>query len=708
MAGAFFAPAVFPAQDVKNGSDKKIEAAQKNRLPDTPYTLVLKGNSSFPDNELLKMAAAEIQAFKQKGFRKADIDDAAYQMRSAYLQAGFAFASVDYAYEKTADSLRVTFEISEGPQVRIGSLVFTGNSHAAADTLTGLIAGKNEADTAHDRKLYVQSSLKDGRNRIRDYYRAEGYADVIVDEPSLHFTDSRSEVDVTLNIREGIRYQIGEILFTGDIRPGLSAELDGIRKDLLGKPYFARRKLLLNSRVKEAYDNLGYADADIDIRAGHPDGSGKVVLEAGIASGRPVRISEVVITGNRKTRDSFIRNRLQLKPGDLYSNTAKRESFRNLFDTGLFAEIDLKLSQPEDDGERNLQVNVAELPTRELYVEPGWGSYEQLRLGVGAFEKNLLGTGRNARIEGLISSKGETVTLIYTDPWLLRTAVSMSVPLSYERREEPSYTSKATQLSLLFSKKMTADFNVSASYSYSRTETSDQPDQPVVIADDDRYQKGAIGLQAVWDTRDDIFYPRKGLRLATGMDLATPAIGSDLNFGRLTFGCRYFIELPETFILGLRMTSGLIVPLGSQISIPLTERFFNGGDNTVRSYKHSQLGPKDDAGEPVGGLGYNVFTIELRKRFYQKFVAAVYADAGNISPNLSLRHRNLTPYADRTELLDDTLADFWQDFKFGIGAGLMYLLPVGPARIDFAYNPSPEKTWDEDSWVFHFSLGLAF
>jgi outer membrane translocation and assembly module TamA len=128
----------------------------------------------------------------------------------------------------------------------------------------------------------------------------------------------------------------------------------------------------------------------------------------------------------------------------------------------------------------------------------------------------------------------------------------------------------------------------------------------------------------------------------------------------------------------------------------------------VRSYKHSELGPKDENNEPLGGLGYNVFSVELRKRFYKNFAATLYVDAGNVSPNRSLLESGFEPYDSRSELFDDTLNDFFSEFKFGVGVGLQYLLPVGPIRVDVAYNPDPEEIWNEDSWVFHFSLGMAF
>jgi outer membrane protein assembly factor BamA len=384
------------------------------------------------------------------------------------------------------------------------------------------------------------------------------------------------------------------------------------------------------------------------------------------------------------------------------------ESFRKLFDTGLFAKIEINLLPPEADGSRDLEVIVEELPTREYYVEPGWGSYEELRLRAGIFEKNLFGTGRNGRIDGLISTKSETFTVSYTDPWLLQSDISMNIPLVYDRREEPSYTSEEIGLSVLLSKKLSKNLTLTTGYQYKITQLYSLSDETPLPKGEDDYNKGTLGVQAVWDTRDDIFYPAAGLRLFSGFDISLPALGSDLEYGRITLGCRYFIKLPQEYIIGLRATTGLIIPIRDQASIPISERFFNGGDSTVRSYKHSELGPKDENNEPIGGLGYNVFSVELRKRIYKNFAATLYVDAGNVSPNRSLLEKDFTPYTSGSDLLDDTLNDFFSEFKFGIGVGLQYLLPVGPIRIDVAYNPDPEEIWTEDTWVFHFSLGMAF
>ena len=488
----------------------------------------------------------------------------------------------------------------------------------------------------------------------------------------------------------------------------MTPELAKIKKDILRQPYYVRQKLFLRISLEEAYDTLGYADADIVVEAVRLEEPGRIIMLAGITSGERVVIDAVVVSGNENTKTSFIRDRVVLKPGDIYTRAKRTESFRNLYESGLFAKIRIEPQVQGDDGRRVLAVEVEELPTREYYIEPGWGSYERLRLRAGALEKNLFGSGKNGRLDGLVSTKGETFIVSYIDPWLLQTRITMNVPLSYERREEPSYTSKETALSVLLSRKFGRNLTLSTGYKFKMTQLLDvNEDTPLEKGEDD-YNQGTLGLQAVWDTRDDIFFPSKGMRIAGGFDISLPALGSEVEFSRVTLGWRYFIGLPREYILGLRVTTGLIIPVSDQFFIPISERFFNGGDNTVRSYKHSQLGPKDENNEAIGGLGYNVFSIELRKRIYKNFAGTLYVDAGNVSPNRSLLERGMLPYTDRSELMDDTLSDFFSDFKFGIGFGLQYVLPVGPLRFDLAYNPDPEEVWHEDSWVFHFSLGMAF
>jgi outer membrane protein assembly factor BamA len=158
----------------------------------------------------------------------------------------------------------------------------------------------------------------------------------------------------------------------------------------------------------------------------------------------------------------------------------------------------------------------------------------------------------------------------------------------------------------------------------------------------------------------------------------------------------------------MRYRTGLIIPGRDDFIVPIAERFFNGGENTVRSFKQSELGPKDEDGNPVGGLAYNVINIELRQRLIGNLTGSLFFDYGNVSPNRTREESGKPPYDSKSDIMSDTFDQYFKDFRPGVGFGLQYQLPVGPARVDFAFNPDRDSDRDEDFFVFHFSVGMAF
>jgi outer membrane protein assembly factor BamA len=119
--------------------------------------------------------------------------------------------------------------------------------------------------------------------------------------------------------------------------------------------------------------------------------------------------------------------------------------------------------------------------------------------------------------------------------------------------------------------------------------------------------------------------------------------------------------------------------------IPIDERFFNGGNTTVRSFTERDLGPHD-GDDPIGGEFFTVFNVEYTFPIYGELQGAVFIDAGNLLPSSE------NPGLD--------------DMRYAIGLGLRYKLPIGPIRLDYGYNPDQRP--GEDVGAFHFSFGFAF
>jgi outer membrane protein assembly factor BamA len=250
---------------------------------------------------------------------------------------------------------------------------------------------------------------------------------------------------------------------------------------------------------------------------------------------------------------------------------------------------------------------------------------------------------------------------------------------------------------------LTERVKATGGYGFRMTDVSDL-DSDASKDTNTNYDYASLKAQATYDSRSDLFFPLRGQRSFISAEYADSFLGSDIKLARLTGGVRYFFSLTKSTVLGMRYRTGLIVPGKDDLDdLPLAERFFNGGENTVRSFKQSELGPQDDNGDPVGGLATNVINIELRQRLIGNLTGSLFLDFGNVSPN-----RSLEKYDRKSDIMSDTFSQYFENFRPGVGFGLQYQLPVGPARVDFAFNPDRDSDRDEDFFVFHFSVGMAF
>ena len=228
----------------------------------------------------------------------------------------------------------------------------------------------------------------------------------------------------------------------------------------------------------------------------------------------------------------------------------------------------------------------------------------------------------------------------------------------------------------------------------------------------DSYFISSIGITQTLDLRKNPLVAPRGFVFDNTIDVASSAIGSDVDFLRTTARASYYLAFApepvavvggenleksgfrkwfERSLLAFGARAGVIHPLDNMgrtqaLAIPIDERFFNGGSTTVRSFGERDLGPHDRRGNPIGGEFYTIFNVEYTFPLYGELKGAVFVDAGNLLPNA------------------DELG--FDDMRYGIGAGLRYDLPIGPVRLDYGVNPSPRE--HEDFGAFHFSFGFAF
>lgn len=666
------------------------------------------GNRALAERTLRDAAADELERFTRLGGRRADADDAAFRMALAYRKEGFAFAEVAYRVTGEGEGVAVEFTVDEGPRVLLGNVTIEGAAAVAADSLRELFPG---ASTGLFRvggpTPYVEADIKAAVRAVTGHYLERGYLDVAVAGPEVVFREERTRADVGVAVTEGPRYRVRAVAFSGDLLPEAARGLRDLERRLVGEVFTGPTELIVRGGVSELYGSLGYPEVAAQVVREPGQAPGDVLLSTEITAGPRVRIAAIEISGNARTSEKFIRRLVPLGADDWYDLRKVEKAIRNLHGTGVFSRVDVRLAGDAGASERTLTVEVEEVPARELSFSLGWSAYERLRGEAGYRHLNLFGTGRSAGLEGAISVKRTSVTADLTDPRFFGTRFEATIPVSYRRDEEPAFTKRQVEVAPQLSWQISRDLSATARYplEYSWTGSYSEEAPPDLAAEN--YRLARLALQLRYDTRRQLFFPSRGLVATIAADAANSALGSELQYLRFVGTVRWYLSLTGSTVLAMRGESGLVVPTHGGDDIPLGERFFLGGERSVRSFRESRLGPLDDAGEPVGGLGYNLLSVEVRQRIAGNLSAAIFADLGNISPNrdYSSLAEEGSPAADRG-VTDATRRDFLRDFRAGVGVGLRYLFPIGPARFDVAWNP--DRREGEDGYVANLSVGIPF
>lgn len=542
---------------------------------------------------------------------------------------------------------------------------------------------------------------------VRAEYLAEGFRDVLVEALPARFSEDRSVVHLEFRIREGLRWMVDTLLRQGEPPSEAAGEFEILQREAIGRPLTPRTRVWITARLAAICGKLGHPDAAVQVTEIRT-APGRVRLEAALQPGPRVTIVEVRIHGLERTREGTVRQKIAFREGDLYRRSLEEETLRELYRLGIFRRVRLDFEDRGPQGLRALVVTVEEAEARELFFEPGWGSYEQLRLALGIRDQNLLGTARPAALESAVSLKAQRLRATLTDPRLFGTLWRADVRLSGLRREEPAYTRTESEIGLTFAYPLAPERVATAGASLRHTRLADLSDPGVEPSGRGSYDTASLRVQLAWDTRDDWFFPSRGQASFAALEHSDTYFGSEITFTRFTAGSRLFLSVTADTVLALRARTGFLLPGPKEEGLPVSERFFNGGENSVRSFREAELGPRGDSGEPLGGYAATTLSAELRRRLFGKLSGSLFVDWGNVAPNRSRSDQNRPPYRSRGEIVRDTVQDVFGGFRPAVGAGLQLRLPVGPVRLDLAFNPDRDSGRGERRAAAHLSVGMAF
>ena len=639
-----------------------------------------------------------------------------------YLQSqGYYDVDVDFRVLPVANDVEtIEYVISRGQRYKLVHLVINGNKYFDQETIRERMFMQPASFRMRHGRFSEAFRRKDEEN-IANLYRANGFRDVkvtsIVDR---NYKNNMGDIAVTVNVQEGDQWFVENLAMRGFNQ----VNADEIRSQLAsiaGQPFADVNLASDRDTVLTYYYGHGFPSANFTASwqiNGEPH---RVNVIYTVTEGDRQYVRQVLTSGLTTTRKSLVDKRITLKAGDPLSPIEQTQIQKKFYDLGIFARVDTAIENPDGETQHkyvlynfeeanryNLTLGVgAQLarfgtPNTANLSAPGGTTGFSPQFSATLSRLNFLGMGHVISVRGSYSSIEKRGSISYLQPRfrnaegrnLTYTVLfdnSLDVRTFASKREEGS-----VQLSQEFSKSLTGLFR----FSYRRVSVSNVV-IPVLLVPQllQPVRLGILAASLVQDRRDNPADPHRGIYNTVDFGVTGKFFGSQRSFGRVLLRNATYYKLTRNVVLARQTQFGVIRPFSApsgvseQESVPLPERFFGGGADSLRAFPYNQAGPRDTGaplvpggpasqptGFPLGGNALFFNNVELRFPFIgENIQGVVFHDMGNVYSSLS----NMSFKFHQINL---------QDFDYAVhavGFGVRYKTPIGPIRGDLAYSINP-------------------
>jgi len=632
-----------------------------------------------------------------------------------YSEAGHVNTRVDYILTPAENNqTTVTLTVVEGKTLLIRKITFEGNREFPDDEL------KDNMNTKEawlipftSRGRLDPDVLTNDTTLLSSLYYDHGFVDHKIDEPIILTRDEGLEV--VIRIQEGQRYRVGVVRVGGDLGSAPNRLLDDVT--LTSGQVFRRSRLLNDvTALQQRYADRGYAFADVSPDTRFDPADRLVNVTYMIKRGPPVFFDQVKIAGNVKTRDKVIRRELEVAEKGRFSSAKIRESRNALLRTGFFKDVTVSTEKTEKEDQVDLLVKVEEAPTGTFSVGAGYSTASAFSFRTSLEERNLFGTGRRVSANLTLSKTDQDIVLGLVEPRVLDSRADLGFDVFHTTAEYASWTNRrsgfATRISAplryvrlpyfgrradvhgVVGPEAEPGFSIldhlhgGIGYTLFDSKITDvEADAPSSI-EAGKSLTSAITPRLSYDTRNHFFVPTQGTRSVMSVKLA--GLGGDNRFMRSDASLSWYYPIFRNFEWG----ENFAVMLGGRIGygatwtdreLPLFERYFAGGINSVRGFEYRTLGPRecprDDPGcddpETIGGNKQLILKTELHFPILDQwgFRGSMFLDQGQaFGPSQNIR---------------------LEDLKRALGLAMQWQSPIGPIKLSWAFplnaDPSDRK-----------------
>ena len=676
----FFDDVQMKVEDFEGGVKLTFVVVERPFVRDVQFV----GNSRIGTTELQEKIEIKLGSV----YNPVEVQRARERLKEAYEDEGYFEVQISPEVEKFEDGdVKVMFTINEGRRITIDQIVIRGNKGLKDKQIKDAMATR-ERQYFILRGTVQRQKLEEDMERILGLYQDHGFVQMRVEKHDVSVDREKARVTITIDVVEGTQYRIGAINVAGVTL--LPEEEVRRQLGLKSGEVFSRTALRDGVRnITDLYSTIGRASADVIPRTDQ-QGIGTIDVGVDITEGPEVYVERINITGNTRSEDRILRREIPFVEGDLFTLQKLQRARQRLVNLGYFETVNVT-TQPGTDKTRIIvNVEVTERPTGIFSIGGGFSSVDSFVGTLDISQNNFLGRGWQLSLRLRLGVNSQQGVISFTEPWLFDRPLSAGFDLFNVRRDYTEYDYDSLGGTLRFSHPFAEYWRWQTSYRLTSDDISDvQGDDPLLQEEEGTRLTSAITLGLTRDSRDVVAAPTKGGFTVITVDFA--GLGGDSRFVKTVASTAYFKPIWLGHILSGRVEAGYGFGwdedgLTGRKELPIFERFYLGGPNSIRSFKARRISPVDDEGVRIGGTSEVLGNVEYIVPLPFNFRAAAFFDIGNV-------------YGFSTKFdLTDT--------REAAGAGLRWQSPFGPIRVDYGINLDRRK--GEDFGAIQFSVGSPF
>ncbi len=612
------------------------------------------------------------------------------RVANLYREKGYLNVEVSEKLTDIKEGLAtLVLTVNEHKKVYVEEINFTGNRKVSDKVLRKQMETTDWGILSFFTKSGILNKevLEKDIEKIKAYYHDHGFLKAQVGEPKIKVTEEK--IVITIPVDEGAQYKVSTVNFEGDlIKP--AAEIKKMLKLGPGQVYSRTTLEIDRDRVAELYAAKGYAKVRVFTKPTIDAKSKTVALTYRIKKGELIYLERIVIRGNTRTRDKVIRREIMIREGDLFNLRALRRSAFNLRRLGFFEAVDFKNVPGSAPNKMILEVHVKEKQTGMFNFGVGYSSQDSLLVMANISENNLFGRGQQLSARGALGFKVTRGSVSFTEPWLFDIPLRSTITFYNVDREYSEYDKNSVGGFLTFSYPILPKHGIRGTirYTYEEATISNIEDGASLVIQDQEGTHSTSSITATLrrDTRDAIFNTTRGSNNYVQVEYA--GLGGTNKFTKYTAGSGWFFPLFWGTVFAAQGKVGYVQENAAD-GLPLYEKFYLGGINSLRGFEFASVGPKDPAtGDTIGG--------EKMLQFNFEFIFPLLADMG-LKGLVFFDTGNAWAESEDYSL---------SDLRRSAGLGVRWYSPVGPLRLEYGWILDRKEGENAGAWEF--TIGSMF